>query len=353
MKVAHFIDSGGLYGAEKMLLTLCKEQIKLGLEPLIVSCGVIDEPPKALEIACEKEGVPCLPWRMKPGLNLSGCKNLLKHLEPMKFDVFHSHGYKFNILLALLTIRPTNYQLVATIHGETKSSGPNKITLFQFADRMLRFRFDKIVHVTTQNRASKARRVIFNGINIPKNNNSPAPTNPTKVITIGTLGRLSQEKNYSFLIDAMHHLKSKNLKIKCKIHGEGSLQSSLQEQIEKLQITDTVSILPFTKNIAEFFDSIDIYINCSTTEGMPISLLEAAAFNKRVIASNINGNKTLLNKLYSNPILFDFSHDAFEYAIESALKAPISEIIAARENISELFSGSSMAKQYYLLYKEA
>ena len=49
MKVAHLIDSGGLYGAEQVLLTLCKEQHLQGLQPIIVSCGLPNEPEKAIE----------------------------------------------------------------------------------------------------------------------------------------------------------------------------------------------------------------------------------------------------------------------------------------------------------------
>ncbi len=32
-KVLHLMDSGGVYGAEQVLLTLCREQQKQGLEP--------------------------------------------------------------------------------------------------------------------------------------------------------------------------------------------------------------------------------------------------------------------------------------------------------------------------------
>ena len=41
MKVLHLIDSGGLYGAERMLLALVAEQIKQGLEPMILSAGYL------------------------------------------------------------------------------------------------------------------------------------------------------------------------------------------------------------------------------------------------------------------------------------------------------------------------
>ena len=43
IKVAHLIDSGGFYGAEVMLLNLCREQISQGLEVEVISIGLPDE----------------------------------------------------------------------------------------------------------------------------------------------------------------------------------------------------------------------------------------------------------------------------------------------------------------------
>ncbi len=55
MKVLHLIDSGGLYGAEIMLLNLVQEQIKSGLNPIILSVGVPEIVEKPIEIEAKKE----------------------------------------------------------------------------------------------------------------------------------------------------------------------------------------------------------------------------------------------------------------------------------------------------------
>jgi len=70
VKVLHLIDSGGLYGAEKMLLGLVSEQLKLGLYPLILSAGAPGIEEKALEAEARRLGLPLKLWRMKPGFNL-------------------------------------------------------------------------------------------------------------------------------------------------------------------------------------------------------------------------------------------------------------------------------------------
>ena len=54
MRVLHIIDSGGMYGAEMMLLNLMEEQIKQGLKPLIASIGDFSLGEKPFEIEARK-----------------------------------------------------------------------------------------------------------------------------------------------------------------------------------------------------------------------------------------------------------------------------------------------------------
>lgn len=56
MKILHIIDSGGLYGAEVMLLHLVAEQIKQGLEPIIASMGEKGIKEKPLEAEAIRRG---------------------------------------------------------------------------------------------------------------------------------------------------------------------------------------------------------------------------------------------------------------------------------------------------------
>ena len=49
MKILHVIDSAGIYGAENMLLSLMREQVKMGCEPILASIGSLLDGEKALE----------------------------------------------------------------------------------------------------------------------------------------------------------------------------------------------------------------------------------------------------------------------------------------------------------------
>ena len=65
MKVLHVIDSGGVYGAEVMLLNLAQEQMASGLSPVIASIGEPSNVEKPVEQEANKRGLNVIPFRMR------------------------------------------------------------------------------------------------------------------------------------------------------------------------------------------------------------------------------------------------------------------------------------------------
>ena len=57
MKILHVIDSGGLYGAEVMLVSLASEQLKMGLLPVIGSIRKPGLPEKPIEKEARLRGI--------------------------------------------------------------------------------------------------------------------------------------------------------------------------------------------------------------------------------------------------------------------------------------------------------
>jgi hypothetical protein len=123
LRVLHLIDSGGLYGAERMLLALVAEQIRQGLAPMILSAGDPGIDDKPLETEARRLGLPVTAWRMRPGLNLREAWRIATWARSGRYQVLHAHGYKFNILLALLPrrVRGRDSVFVTTLHGYVRA----------------------------------------------------------------------------------------------------------------------------------------------------------------------------------------------------------------------------------------
>lgn len=103
MNILHVIDSGGLYGAEVMLLNLASEQIKQGEIPLIISIAGPEDKEKAIEMEAKKRCLVVHRVTMRKGFDHSGAKKILSYAFDNKIDVIHSHGYKPNIILGALS----------------------------------------------------------------------------------------------------------------------------------------------------------------------------------------------------------------------------------------------------------
>ena len=147
IKVLHLIDSGGLYGAEMMLLNLVEEQVKSGQKPLILSAGTPGIKEKAIEVEAKKRGLPVKAVRMKAGINFVKAFQIISFAKNENFDILHSHGYKFNILLGMLPRVFRKIPIVTTIHGYIPEKKYSKLAAYQWLDRVLIKSFDNVIFV--------------------------------------------------------------------------------------------------------------------------------------------------------------------------------------------------------------
>lgn len=293
MKIAHLIDSGGLYGAEQVLLTLCKEQQQQGLHPIIVSCGLPGEALKPLEHAANDQHIDLIVWRMPAGLNRAGTLLLLNELNSRGVQLLNSHGYKFNILLGMLGKSKIGLPLVSTVHGYVKAKFPKKMWVYEFLDRIFLKRFDAIVLVSEKMREipafrnSKKVHVIKNGIN-SKEASLPSTLegNPYQLLAIG---RLSPEKGFDYLIKAVAEINKTETICQLTIYGEGSLRNSLAELISSLSQQNNIKLAGFIANAQQHFHRYQLIVMPSLTEGIPVTLLEAMRNKTPIIASAVGG----------------------------------------------------------------
>jgi glycosyltransferase involved in cell wall biosynthesis len=145
---------------------------------------------------------------------------------------------------------------------------------------------------------------------------------PLSIFKIGYIGRLSAEKNLEVLLFAFKEFRSTHSsECKLMIVGDGDLKSVLEKLTIHIGINESVEFTGFRTDIRPFLSTFDIFVLPSKIEGTPISLIEAMAAGKAIIASNIpaireiidDGKDALLFELNSYTQLKDkmsllFSH---------------------------------------------
>jgi glycosyltransferase involved in cell wall biosynthesis len=311
MKILHIIDSSGMYGAEIMLLNLMEEQKAIGLTPILLSLGNVAEGDKRIEEEGEKRGLLVKKLRISKSFGLiSSIKKLIYFAEDVGIDLFHSHGYKGNILLGVVPKGIRKFPVVSTLHGWTATKRLSKIWLYEKLDQFFLRKFDALVLVTegrygerttikfNDNRANKIF-VIENGIPIlsfdTDSNISNRLWSKKNSFIIGSIGRLSQEKGFEYLINALAFLKAKSNDYKLVILGEGKQREYLENIIREKGLNERVFLIGYHENGYKLIKNFNVFALSSLTEGLPITLLEAMQAGVPIIATRVGGIPGVIN----------------------------------------------------------
>ena len=121
-------------------------------------------------------------------------------------------------------------------------------------------------------------------------------------------GRLEDQKNFFFLIDAIAHAQPHLTDWHIDIYGEGSQRKSLLKRIESLSLNNLITIHKASEDLGAEMRQSHLYLLTSKYEGFPNVLLEAIAYGLPCIANrgvsgvdeliqhNINGIALAVNQ---------------------------------------------------------
>lgn len=124
------------------------------------------------------------------------------------------------------------------------------------------------------------------------------PFRDNAILNIGIIGRFVPIKNHRLFLEAAAKVISDNpgIGLRFKIVGDGELRGDLEEYARKLNISGQVDFLGWKKDIVNVYASLDIVALTSLNEGTPVSLIEAMASGRIVVATDAGGVKDLLGE---------------------------------------------------------
>lgn len=105
-------------------------------------------------------------------------------------------------------------------------------------------------------------------------------------ILIGHVGRFTNQKNHTFLIDMFHEVHKNNNNYKLVLIGTGVLENKIKNKVEKLNLSDCVFFEGFKNNVNEYMQAMDIFVMPSLYEGLGLVLVEAQASGIPCFATN-------------------------------------------------------------------
>lgn len=118
-------------------------------------------------------------------------------------------------------------------------------------------------------------------------------------ILVGLVGRLTEVKNHRLFLEVVKLWRDQSLpaRVKFVVIGDGHLREPLEARAAELGVADSVFFLGNRSDADVFYAGLDIVALTSLNEGTPLSLIEAMANEKPVIATVVGGVTDLLGQV--------------------------------------------------------
>lgn len=249
-------------------------------------------------------------------------------------DVVHTHTAKAGtvgriaglmyrwLTPAALIGRPRTCRFVHTYHGHIFHSyyGRMKTRLFLEIERALaRLVTDRIVVVSEQQRreiheefhVGRAKQFVVIPLGIDtgtyanwterrRSMRDELGANDSDVL-VGIVGRLTEIKNHTLFLQAAARYRETFAgvaggRVRFVIIGDGNLRGELEEQASLLGLAHEVTFLGTRQDPENFYPALDIVALTSLNEGTPLTLIEAMANARPVIATTVGGVSDLLGE---------------------------------------------------------
>ncbi len=106
---------------------------------------------------------------------------------------------------------------------------------------------------------------------------------------IGTVTRLMPAKGNQYLIDAAPKVLASHPTARMFVIGEGELRADLEAQARALNLGDRLVFTGFTRDVAAALSALDLLVFPSLAEGTPLTMFEALAMGKPIVATDADG----------------------------------------------------------------
>lgn len=248
--------------------------------------------------------------------NIKAYYNLKKIIQTNKYDIIHCHTPVAGVLTRLAAISCKKTIIIYTAHGFHFYSGSPLINwLIYYPIEKFCARFtDKLITINREdfNRAknwklhNNGQVYLVSGVGIDINKFKQCDISidkkkkklgiPKNYKIILSVGELNSNKNHQVIIKALAKLKYQDYVY--LICGQGILHDELENLIKLLKLSNNVKLMGYRNDINDLLNITDLFVFPSKREGLPLSLMEALSVGVNSLASDIRGNRDLLDEKY-------------------------------------------------------
>lgn len=358
--VLHLIETSGPGGAENMLISLVKNLDRSRYRSFV--CLLRDG---WLKTQLERLGIETIVVPQHCSLDVLWLFRNYRLLKHRSIHVMHAHEFAMNVYGSFLS-SVTGIPIVATVHG--------KNYFWVKWRRRLAYRFvarqsvmvgvsEDLKQFLTQRAAIHPDkvRIVHNGVDLYRYAESDRPNTIRKELeindnqpVIGTVGNLYAVKGQTYLLRACVVVARAFPDFMLLVAGRGDQLGALEEEARGLGILRNVRFLGFREDIPCLLQAMDVFVLPSFSEGLPLSILEAMALGKPVVASNVGGIPEVVKDGMTGYLVPPKDPEALAEKILLLLHHP--QLAAdlgrsGRKRVQEAFSLEQMIQEYQSLYE--
>lgn len=280
MHILHIIDTLNIGGAEKLLVDFIRGFKKLYPDDRHFLVTLKNDAQLLLpEVEHATSGYTCLNFSFKN--LLQSTKKLKGFIKINDVQVVHTHLFYSTIIARIALGRQHAIKLVTTYHNmEYSKESPSYSWKLPLIDRYTLwgrnrhaiFVSESVLKAVTKEVPGITNYTLLPNF-VPSTFNNRYVFDETDFLKLVTVGNLKPVKNHIFAlieIKKLHHRR-----VSLDIYGEGPLREELQAYISKTGIP--VRLMGSALIDSDLLSQYDAFLMTSTSEGMPISLIEAIA----------------------------------------------------------------------------
>jgi glycosyltransferase involved in cell wall biosynthesis len=333
----------------------------------IVSAGLLPMIAGALRLAVSRParfaralrltariGNPGIRGRLYPLAYLLEAALLARWLEAKNVGHLHNHLGRNSAAVAMLASVLSGIPYSLTIHGPTEFDMAGSLAL---DEKIGRAKFT--VGISDFGRSQLMRfsrlrdwpRIRVVRCALGDEFRRAAATPVPDVRRLVCVARLVEQKGHPLLVEAVHQLVEEGHTLQLDLVGDGPLRKTIESEIRARGLESHVKLLGWrgSDEVRRIIESSRAMVLPSFAEGLPVSLMEAMALARPVIATRVGAVNELVEHGVHGWVVPAGSVDALAGAMREALDAPVGALTemgrTARERVLERHDADREARK--------
>ncbi len=310
----------------------------------------------------EARGVRVFHLDRRPGFHPGIGRRIARLAAAERIDVLHAHQYTPFVYSVLARLARPRLRLVFTEHGRLADAPPSARRrlangllarapgrFFAVSDELRRF-------LETEGFPPGRLEVLPNGIDPGPRPDATARAAARRALglpddarVVGTAARLDPVKDLPRLVEAFDRVRADLPSARLVVLGDGPERAALEAARARTAAPDAVLLAGHRPDVRALLPGFDLYVNCSTYEGVSLTILEAMAAAVPVVATAVGGTPEVVVDGSTGRLVPARDTAALAGALAGVLADPAAAAAlgeAGRARMVERFSFDAMMSMY-------